>query len=149
VKSGIPVLIYVSKHEAIYHSLNRNCGLRIIRRSRSKILGLVNTLKRAATEIDKNTVELDGSVSGEIWGSNSTKGSTPANSAEAIGFNFSISSPSSGSAGTGAGAGKVVFVPFTISKHPDSGSPKVLQAALTGETIKSAKFTVQQPAGSK
>jgi hypothetical protein len=148
VKSGIPVFIYVSKHEAIYHSLNRNCGLRIIRRSRSKILGLVNTLKRAVTAIDKNTVELDGSVSGEIWGSNSTKGSTPANSADAIGFNFSISSSSS-SAGTGAGAGKVVFVPFTILKHPDGGSPKVLQAALTGETITSAKFIVQQPSGSK
>jgi type VI protein secretion system component Hcp len=38
---------------------------------------------------------------------------------------------------------------MVIWKHPDAGSPKLLQAALTGEAIKSGTLNVQQPAGSK
>jgi len=111
----------------------------------------VNAPIYAITAIDTNVVELDGASSGEIWPSaNSTKANAPPpNSADAIGFNFSASAPLGGSSGTGAGAGKIEFVPMVIWKHPDAGSPKLLQAALTGEAIKSGTLNVQQPAGSK
>jgi type VI secretion system secreted protein Hcp len=87
-------------------------------------------------------LKLDG-VPGEsaIKGESTVKlGGSPAGDAGDIKIDsFSLGAAAQtniGSQSSGAGAGKATFQTFTITKQIDSASPKLFQAAATGETFK-------------
>jgi type VI secretion system secreted protein Hcp len=68
---------------------------------------------------------------------------------EVLSFSWNISNTSTGSTGGGGGAGKAVPSDFNIVKHIDKASPALIVAVCSGEHIRDATFTVEQPRAGK
>jgi type VI secretion system Hcp family effector len=75
-----------------------------------------------------------GSSQGVIQGDSTAKVAPNAIVVQAIGLGISV--PTTTVGGGGATVGRATAEPLKIAKFPDKASPKLLLAALTGETLK-------------
>jgi type VI secretion system secreted protein Hcp len=64
-------------------------------------------------------------------------------------FSWGLSNSGSMAATGGAGAGKVKFNEFTIKKTTDKSSPKLMQAAASGEHLRSLDLTLRKAGGTQ
>jgi type VI secretion system secreted protein Hcp len=64
---------------------------------------------------------------------------------EVLSFSWNIKQTLVSDGGGGGGAGKAQVSDFTIVKHIDKASPVLMVAVCTGEHIRDAMFTVEDP----
>jgi type VI secretion system secreted protein Hcp len=68
---------------------------------------------------------------------------------EVLSFSWNIKQTGTAGSGGGGGAGKAVPSDFSIVKHIDKASPALMVAVCSGEHIKEAMFTVEEPRGGR
>jgi type VI secretion system secreted protein Hcp len=64
-------------------------------------------------------------------------------------FSWGVSNTGSFASGGGGGAGKATFQDIHFTMHVNKASPKLMQAAATGEHIKSVDLTVRKAGGTQ
>src|SRR5262245_20432658 len=77
---------------------------------------------------------VNGQTQGAIQGDSQAKAAPNSIVVQAIGLGLSVEAAAVG--GSGAALGRADVAPLKIAKRPDKASPKLLLAALTGESLK-------------